>query len=68
MTTPAFKIIKGERKRTYHFPGGDRIEVWGVVALCVRPTSHRLETSDGRKLIIPGKFIAIEIDAKSWSA
>lgn len=67
MSKPVFNPIRGERSRTYHFPGGDTVTIHGVTALCVRPTSHRLETSDGRKVIVPGKFIAIDIDAKSWS-
>lgn len=60
--------ILGESSRAYIFPGGDRITVEHVTRLCVRPTSHRLETADGRKFIVPGKFLAIEINAMEWSA
>jgi hypothetical protein len=64
---PVFTAIKGERKRTYAFPGGATVMIENVTAICVRPTSHRLETKDGRKFIVPGKFISIEIDASGWS-
>lgn len=67
MTKPVFTRIRGERARTYTFPGGDKVRIEGVTALCVRPTSHRLETKDGRKFIVPGKFLSIEIEATEWS-
>ncbi|MGO1069503.1 hypothetical protein [Lysobacter sp. CA199] len=60
--------LRSEASRTYHFPDNQRITVERVVRLCVRPSGHRLETADGKKFIIPGKFIAIETDAKEWSA
>ncbi|MCO5735936.1 hypothetical protein [Stenotrophomonas maltophilia] len=61
-----FKKVK-ERARVYTFAGGEKIRVDNVVAICIRPTNHRLETRDGRKFVIPGKFLAIEIDADGWS-
>ncbi|QWF18716.1 hypothetical protein [Lysobacter capsici] len=60
--------LRGEISRTYHFSEDQRIKVVGVVRLCVRPSGHRLETESGKKFIIPGKFTAIEIVAKEWSA
>ena len=60
--------IVGEKSRTYHFPDGSKFTVENVVRLCVRPTNHRLVTADGDKFVIPGKFIAIAIDAETWSA
>lgn len=65
---PVFRPIKGERKRTYTFSNGATVVIENVTALCIRPTSHRLETKDGRKFIVPGKFISIEIEANGWSA
>lgn len=61
-----FNKVK-ERSRVYTFAGGQTIRVDNVVSICIRPTNHRLETRDGRKFIIPGKFLAIEIDADGWS-
>ena len=63
-----FTKIVGERSRTYHFPNGATFTVKNVTGLCVRPTNHRLETICGRRVIVPGKFIAIEIEADNWSA
>jgi hypothetical protein len=62
-----WKEVKGERSRTYHFPEGHTYTVKDVVRLCVRPSGHCLETKDGAKLIIPGKFLAITINADKWS-
>jgi hypothetical protein len=62
-----FSDVKGELKRTYIFPNG-KIEVINVVRICVRPSgSHRLETAEGRKLIVAAGWNAIEVDAAEWS-
>lgn len=56
-----------ERKRIYHFPAGT-IAVENVIAVCVRPSgTHRLETSDGRKYIVPAGWLAIELDMDVWT-
>lgn len=56
-----------EKKRTYHFPGRS-ITLKNVVALCVRPSgSHRLETADGRKWIVPPSWLAIELEVEAWT-
>lgn len=60
--------LNGESTRIYHFPDGATFTVERVVRLCARPTNHRLETADGRKFIVPGKFIAVEVVADKWSA
>jgi hypothetical protein len=63
-----FRLIVGEESRTYHYRDGVSISIKGVVGLCVRPSgNHRLETSDGRKWIIPDGWVAIELQATSWS-
>ncbi len=57
-----------ERKRTYHYADGGKMEIFNVVALCVRPSgSHRLETKDGRKWIIAAGWMAIELDMDEWT-
>jgi hypothetical protein len=57
-----------ETRRTYHFLGGERLELRDVVALCVRPSgTHRLETADGRKWIVPPGWLAIELEVAAWT-
>lgn len=61
--------IAGEKSRTYIFPGGNRVTVEGVVTLCVRPSgTHRLQTQNGKKVIVAAGWLAIEVDATEWSA
>lgn len=39
-----------------------------VVAVGVRPSgTHRVETGDGKKWIIPGGWLAIELDMDEWT-
>lgn len=66
---PVFtKLESPERKRTYHYDGGKSFEVTNVVALCVRPSgTHRLETADGKKWIVPAGWLAIELDVDAWT-
>lgn len=57
---------EGEKWRIYHFPTGT-LKIEHVIKLCVRPSgTHRLETADGTKWIIPVGWIAIEIDSDEW--
>lgn len=63
-----FKDVEGEKSRTYIFPGDHVLRVEEVARLCVRPSgTHRLELASGRKLIVPPRWIAIEIEAREWS-
>lgn len=56
-----------EKRRRYVFPAGD-VVLENITALCVRPSgTHRLETGDGRKWIIPPGWLAIELDVKEWT-
>jgi hypothetical protein len=60
--------LKGERSRTYHFPGGDAVTFMGVSRLEVRESgSHRLETADGKKAFVHPGWLWLDIDAESWS-
>lgn len=62
------KLDPPERSRTYHFPGREQVTLTDVVALCVRPSgTHRLETADGRKWIVPSGWLAIELDMEGWT-
>lgn len=64
----SWTTLVGEKSRTYHFADGSKFTVENATHLAVRPTNHRLQTADGKKFVIPGKFIAIEIDAQDWTA
>lgn len=62
-----WKKVKGERSRTYHFPGGNSVTFEGVTKLAVRPSgTHRLELS-GRKVIVAAGWLWIEINAQEWA-
>lgn len=57
-----------ERSRTYRYSDGCALRIENVALICVRPSgSHRLETKDGKKWIIPPGWIAIEIDTDEWT-
>ena len=57
-----------EKSRTYHFKDGGTFCVRDVTAICVRPSgTHRLETLDGRKWIVPSGWYAIELDVAEWT-
>jgi hypothetical protein len=61
-------LMPPERKRTYHFPGGQQIALENVTAILVRPSgTHRLETADGRRWIVPPGWLAIELEMDSWT-
>ena len=63
-----FTFIKGERSRTYTF-GDGTITVEKVTAICVRPSgTHRLQTEDGKKIIVAANWLSILVDADEWSA
>lgn len=68
MNKPEMKPISpAELSRTYHFPNG-KMALTNVVALAVSASgTHRLETGDGRKWIVPVGWMAIEIDVPEWS-
>jgi hypothetical protein len=56
-----------EKKRTYHFAQRSFV-LENVVALCVRPSgTHRLETADGRKWIVPTGWLVIELEVEAWT-
>lgn len=63
-----FAEISGENSRTYLFPKGAELTVFGVTKICVRPSgTHRLESAGGFKYIVPAGWIGIRIDAGEWS-
>jgi hypothetical protein len=57
-----------ERRRTYHFAGGDTITFENVVRIEVRPSGkHRIETADGRKVFVSPDWLWLEIDVDAWT-
>lgn len=61
-------IVPPENSRTYIFPGGGEVRIEKVSAVCVRPGgSHRLETADGMKYIIPPGWLAIRLVVDAWT-
>lgn len=64
-----FKMIDPpERKRTYYFANGSTVVVQNVMGLRVSDSgTHRLETTDGRKVIVNNNWLAIELDIDAWS-
>ena len=56
-----------EKTRTYTFPNGS-VSVNDVKRISVSDSgTHRLETSDGKKHIIPTGWLHIELDVDSWT-
>lgn len=57
-----------EKKRTYIFPGNNKVELDDVIELIVRPSgTHRLKTKDKKLHIIPVGWIHIEISEEEWT-
>lgn len=66
---PQFEILNPvERSRKYHFADGTFVKFKNVVKLYVSSRgTHRLETTDGKKYLIPAGFRYIELDADKWT-
>lgn len=56
-----------ETMRRYNFPGGDIVVLFNVVKIRVTDTTHRLETAEGMKHIVPNGWIHIEIEVPEWT-
>lgn len=55
-----------EQTRMYMFPNG-KMTIAGVINIAITENTHRLETKDGRKFIVPSGWLAIELVMDSWS-
>lgn len=65
-TAPSFTTVQ-EQNRTYTFPTG-KVTLEGVVDINVSKSgTHRINTKDGKKHIVPPGWIHIEFEAASWS-
>lgn len=69
MGKPEFNELQPpESSRTYVFPGGDTIELKEVKRIAVSASgTHRLETEDGKKHIIPPTWLHIKFEATDWT-
>jgi hypothetical protein len=57
-----------ERKRTYVFPGGQKLELTDVVRIEVRESGkHRLECADGSRYIVAPEWLYIVLDVDDWT-
>lgn len=64
---PKFTEVN-EQNRTYVFPNFQRVTLNGVVSINVSKSgTHRINTKDGKKHIIPTGWLHIEFDADSWT-
>jgi len=64
---PEFVTVQ-EQSRTYYFPNNSKVKIFGVESINVSKSgTHRINTTDGKKHIIPFGWIHIEFDAKDWT-
>ena len=57
-----------EKKRTYHFPGGESVTFEDVVRIEVRDSGkHRIETASGRKAFVCPGWMWMELDMPEWT-
>jgi hypothetical protein len=57
-----------EKSRTYIWPNGLRDTIKDVIRISVSDSgTHRLETGDGLKHIVPKGWIRIQLDVKGWT-
>lgn len=63
---PQFTTVN-EQNRTYTFPTG-KVYINGIESINVSKSgTHRINTTDGKKHIIPSGWLHIEFDAKDWT-
>lgn len=61
-------INVSEQDRTYHFANGATVKLEGVVSINVSNSgTHRINTRDGKKHIIPSGWIHVEFSADEWT-
>lgn len=57
-----------EQDRKYVFPNKEEVTLYDVVSINVSKTgTHRLNTKDGKKHIIPSGWLHIEFNAENWT-
>lgn len=61
-------IIVNEQNRTYTFPGNTKVQIDNIKSINVSKSgTHRINTKDGKKHIIPSGWVHIEFNAKDWT-
>jgi len=67
--TPEFvDLAEAEKLRVYRFEDGTKVELKDVRRIAVSDSgTHRVETGDGRKHIIPTGWNHIELDVPTWT-
>jgi hypothetical protein len=66
MNKPEFIEIN-EQNRTYHFPKGT-VTINGVKSINVSKSgTHRINTTDNKKHIVPSGWLHIEFTADDWT-
>lgn len=65
---PKFTKVE-EQKRSYVYPGGDRLDITGVVEVAVSQSgNHRITTNhDDEKYIVSPGWRYIKLNMKDWS-
>lgn len=62
------ELVHPETYRKYTFPGDEVVELKDVVRIAVSKSgTHRLETADGKKHIVPTGWLHIEFEATAWT-
>ena len=62
------KLEVPERKRTYHFPGGETFTISDVTHFLARPNgNHRLRTSDGSLYVVSPGWLYVRVEADGFS-
>jgi hypothetical protein len=62
-----FKSVK-KQNRTYHFPKGEKVCIKNIVSINVSKSgTHRINTKNGKKHIVPSGWLHIEFDAEEWT-
>lgn len=69
MSKPEFTSIDPpEKMRVYIFAGGEKVSFENVTGLAVSKSgTHRLETVDGRKHIVPVGWLSITLEMDDWT-
>lgn len=61
------ELTPAEKSRKYHF-GSGVTEIQDVCRIAVSKSgTHRLETADGKKHIVPSGWLRIELEVEDWT-
>lgn len=62
------ELQPAEKSREYHFCDGSQVRFDDVRRIAVSDSgTHRIETGDGLKHIVPPRWIKITIDVAGWT-